>query len=86
MWKIKTEHLEHDRDWNDMAVIAHDNATVRTFGERLRADGVPVRYSSVTRPLKDEPFVQGLFSMIELAELKRQGIATSSMNLDTAGA
>ena len=86
MWKIKTEHLEHGRDWNDMAVIAHDNATVRTFGERLRADGVPVRYSSVTHPLKDEPFVQGLFSMIELAELKRQGIATSSMNLDTAGA
>ena len=37
-----------------MAVIAHDNATVRAFGERLRADGVPVRYSSVTRPLKDE--------------------------------
>lgn len=30
--------------------------------------------------------MQGLFSMIELAELKRQGIATSSMNLDTAGA
>ena len=86
VWKIKTEHLEHGRDWNDMAVIAHDNATVRTFGERLRADGVPVRYSSVTHPLKDEPFVQGLFSMIELAELKRQGIATSSMNLDTAGA
>ena len=84
--EIKTEHLEHGRDWNDMAVIAHDNATVRTFGERLRADGVPVRYSSVTHPLKDEPFVQGLFSMIELAELKRQGIATSSMNLDTAGA
>ena len=50
VWKIKTEHLEHGRDWNDMAVIAHDNATVRTFGERLRADGVPVRYSSVTRP------------------------------------
>ena len=24
-----------------MAVIAHDNATVRAFGERLRADGVP---------------------------------------------
>ena len=54
-----------------MAVIAHDNATVRAFGERLRADGVPVRYSSVTRPLKDEPFVQGLFALIELAELEK---------------
>lgn len=86
VWRIKTEHLEHGRDWNDMAVIAHDNATVRAFGERLRSDGVPVRYSSVTRPLKDEPFVQGLFAMVELAELKRQGVAASSMDLRVAGA
>ena len=85
-WRIKTEHLEHGRDWNDMAVIAHDNATVRAFGERLRSDGVPVRYSSVTRPLKDEPFVQGLFAMIELAELKRRGIAASSIDMHEAGA
>ena len=85
VWKIKTEHLQRSRVWNDMAVIAHDNATVRAFGERLRADGVPVRYSSVTRPLKDEPFVQGLFALIELAELKNQTIAASTMDLQTAG-
>lgn len=86
VWRIKTEHLQHSRDWNDMAVIAHDNDTVRTFGERLRADGVPVRYSSVTRPLKDEPFVQGLFALIELAGLKKETIAASKMGLRTAGA
>lgn len=86
VWSIKTERLEHGRAWNDMAVIAHDNATVRAFGERLRADGVPVRYSSVTRPLKDEPFVQGLFAMIELAECKRRTIAASGMGLRAAGA
>lgn len=85
VWKIKTEHLQRSREWNDMAVIAHDNATVRTFGERLRADGVPVRYSSVTRPLKDEPFVQGLFALIELAELKRRTIAASGMDPQAAG-
>lgn len=85
VWKIKTEHLQRSREWNDMAVIAHDNATVRTFGERLRADGVPVRYSSVTRPLKDEPFVQGLFALIELAELKKRTIAASSMDPQSAG-
>lgn len=85
VWKIKTEHLQRSREWNDMAVIAHDNATVRAFGERLRADGVPVRYSSVTRPLKDEPFVQGLFALIELAELKRQTIAASGMGPQAAG-
>lgn len=86
VWKIKTEHLQRSREWNDMAVITHDNATVRAFGERLRADGVPVRYSSVTRPLKDEPFVQGLFALIELAELKRRTIAASGMDPQAAGA
>lgn len=85
VWKIKTEHLQRSREWNDMAVITHDNATVRAFGERLRADGVPVRYSSVTRPLKDEPFVQGLFALIELAELKRRTIAASGMDSQAAG-
>lgn len=85
VWKIKTEHLQRSREWNDMAVITHDNATVRAFGERLCADGVPVRYSSVTRPLKDEPFVQGLFALIELAELKRRTIAASGMDPQAAG-
>ncbi|MBS6205237.1 MAG: PD-(D/E)XK nuclease family protein [Bifidobacterium catenulatum] len=85
VWKIKTEHLQRSREWNDMAVITHDNATVRAFGERLRADGVPVRYSSVTRPLKDEPFVQGLFALIELAELKRRTIEASGMDPQAAG-
>lgn len=85
VWKIKTEHLQRSREWNDMAVITHDNATVRAFGERLRADGVPVRYSSVTRPLKDEPFVQGLFALTELAELKRRTIAASGMDPQAAG-
>ena len=71
---MKRLHLDRGIAWNDMAIIAHDNATVRSFGERLRRDGVPVRYSSVTRPLKDEPFVQGLFALIELALLRRRGI------------
>lgn len=73
-WRMKRLHLDQGIAWNDMAIIAHDNATVRSFGERLRRDGVPVRYSSVTRPLKDEPFVQGLFALIELALLRRRGI------------
>ena len=85
VWKIKTEHLRNRREWNDIALIAHDNATVRAFGERLRSDGVPVRYSSVTRPLKDEPFVQGLFALIELAALKERTITASSMGLRAAG-
>ncbi|WP_051905192.1 PD-(D/E)XK nuclease family protein [Bifidobacterium actinocoloniiforme] len=68
VWQIKHEYLSGHWDWNDMAVIAHDNATVRSLGAKLRAEGVPVRYSSIARPLKDEPTVQGLFALIELAQ------------------
>ncbi|NEG96766.1 AAA family ATPase [Bifidobacterium sp. SMB2] len=75
VWHVKRAHMVDGRSWNDMAVIAHDNATVRVFGERLRREGVPVRYSTVTRPLKEEPFVQGLFAMIELARLRNEGLA-----------
>ena len=70
IWGVKRAHFTRERQWNDMAIIAHDNATVRAYGERLRREGIPVRYSSVTRPLKDESFVQGLFAMIELAQLR----------------
>lgn len=84
VWRIKQEHLAKGRQWNDMALIAHDNDTVRAFGERLRRDGVPVRYSAVTAPLKDDPSVQGLFALIELAQLRREGIQGTSM--DVAGA
>ena len=83
VWRIKRAHLDHGVRWNDMAVIAHDNTTVRLFGERLRRDGVPVRYSSVTRPLKDESFVRGLFALIDLARLRERGIAGCRMELTT---
>ena len=73
VWRIKRAHLDRHIRWNDMAVITHDNAAVRLFGERLRRDGVPVRYSSVTRPLKDETFVQGLFALVELARIACRG-------------
>lgn len=81
VWRIKRARLDGHAAWNDMAVIAHDNVTVRLFGERLRRDGVPVRYSSVTRPLKDEPFVRGLFALIELARLRREGVGGCGMGL-----
>ena len=75
LWHIKREHMVNRRRWSDMALIAHDNATVRLFGEQLRQDGVPVRYSLVTRPLKDEPFVQGLFALMELAYAVQRGMS-----------
>ncbi len=85
VWQISALHL-NDRSvtWNDMAVICHDNADVLRFGERLRGADVPVRYSSVTRPLADEPFVQGLFALIELAQLRAHGLETRSMTLAAA--
>ena len=81
VWHIKTEHLLHGASWNDMAVIMHDNGAIRAYGERLRRDGVPVRFSSVTRPLAEEPFVEGLFSLIELAQLRNDGVARRTLPL-----
>ncbi|PLS27384.1 PD-(D/E)XK nuclease superfamily [Bifidobacterium anseris] len=86
VWHIKTEHLLHGTSWNDMAVIMHDNDAIRAYGERLRRDGVPVRFSSVTRPLADEPFVEGLFSLIELAQLRRDGVARRTTPLKALAA
>ena len=74
VWQIKRAHLDSNCKWSDIALIAHDNDTVRLFGERLLRDGIPVRYSSVKRTLSDEPFVQGLFAMIELAQLSLRGL------------
>lgn len=62
-----------DVAWNDMAVIAHDNATVHTLGMRLRNAGVPVRYSSVTTSFAKDPTVQGLFALIQLGIMRARG-------------
>ena len=74
IWQIKRAHLDNKIPWKNMALIAHDNATVRAFGERLRKDGVPVRYSSVTRALRDEPFIKALFAIIELAQFIQKSV------------
>ncbi|EFA22968.1 PD-(D/E)XK nuclease family protein [Bifidobacterium gallicum] len=79
VWRIKSLHLDHAVPWNNIAVIMHDNAAIRTLGARLRRDGVPVRFSSVTRALIEEPFVQALFALIELAQMRNAGIARSGM-------
>ena len=77
VWQIKHEFLTDKHDWNDMAVIAHDNATLRTLGRKLRVQGVPVRFSSVTRPLSQEPAIQGLFALVELAQSVLDPVAGS---------
>lgn len=86
LWQVKTAHLQQGLRWNDMAVVMHDNDAIRRTGERLRDSGVPVRYSSVTRPLAQEPFVQALFALIELARLRNDGLEHRSMDLATAAA
>ncbi|MBR6434018.1 MAG: PD-(D/E)XK nuclease family protein [Aeriscardovia sp.] len=55
---------------SDLAVIAHDNTTLRAVGERFKREGIPVRYSSVTRPLKDDATVLGLLAMMRLGAMR----------------
>lgn len=56
--------------WNDMAVVSEDNATVRRIGEALRRDGIPVRFSSVTKPFAGDPLVEGLLSLMKLGFMR----------------
>lgn len=72
VWQVKSADLE-GLAWDEMAVIAHDNAYLRTVGRRFEEEGIPVSYSSVTRPLKDEPVVRGLLSLLDLVDMKRSG-------------
>lgn len=58
-------------EWNDMAVIAHDNATVRAYGERMQALGIPVRYTSVTHSFAGDPVIEGLLALVDLAQMRR---------------
>lgn len=56
--------------WNDAAVIVHDNNAVRSFGDALRREGVPVRYSSVMQTFAGNPTVEGLLALIDLAQMR----------------
>lgn len=60
------ERMNHNRSWNDMAIIVHDNSAARALGIRLRDEGVPVRFSAVTKPLSEDLVTRGLFASIEL--------------------
>lgn len=72
--QIKDLHVSQPNvTWNDMAVIAHDNATVHALGMRLRNAGVPVRYSSITTSFAKDSTVQGLFALIRLGILRSRG-------------
>lgn len=68
VWQVKSRHLQGKSLWNDYAVIAHDNATLQTIGKRFEEENIPVTYSSVARPLKEESVVQGLLALLKLME------------------
>jgi superfamily I DNA/RNA helicase len=68
VWQVKSRHLETSAHWDDCAVIAHDNATLQTIGKRFSDENIPVSYSSVSRPLKEESVVQGLLAMLTMVD------------------
>ena len=73
IWQIRRLVGGKEADFNDFAVIAHDNSILRTAGHALEQQGIPVSYSSVTRPLKEIPVVRGLLGLMELSS-QMQGI------------
>lgn len=72
VWQIKSMALSTSGGtWDDYAVIAHDNATLRTIGKRFEEENIPVSYSSMTRPLREETVVQGLLALLQLVDMAR---------------
>ncbi|MFR0556626.1 PD-(D/E)XK nuclease family protein [Pseudoscardovia radai] len=73
--RISRMHLDSDMsgngvEWNDIAIIAHDNSTVRAYGERMQELGIPVRYTSVTHSFAGDPVVEGLLALVDLARMR----------------
>ncbi|MCI1935978.1 MAG: PD-(D/E)XK nuclease family protein [Bifidobacteriaceae bacterium] len=73
VWQIKSMALSiSGGTWDDYAVIAHDNATLRAIGKRFEEENIPVSYSSMTRPLREETVVQGLLALLQLVDMARR--------------
>lgn len=84
VWNLKSTMCERDDvTWRDFAVIAHDNTTLRAIGKRCEEEDIPVSYSSVTRPLKEETVVQGLLALLQLVRLAQASARGDSA--DAAG-
>lgn len=66
---LRSWHLLEGVGWNEMAVIAHDTGQVARLEVELAAREVPTRAPTTARPLRAEPAVRSLLSVIELGML-----------------
>lgn len=80
VWQIRRRVEDGTVRYGDCAVIAHDNATLRSAGRALEQQGVPVAYSSVTRALKEIPVIRGLLGLLRLTSVagEASGIGTAA--------
>jgi superfamily I DNA/RNA helicase len=76
--KLRANHASDI--YSSMAVIAHDNSTLRSVGRKLESAGIPVSYVSSTIALKQSPVVQELLGMLQLVQFVR---SQSGHDLDT---
>lgn len=85
VWQIRRRVEDGTVRYGDCAVIAHDNATLRSAGRALEQRGVPVSYSSVTRALKEIPVIRGLLGLLRLTSLVRQEQEETEKDPSAAG-
>lgn len=55
--------------WNEIAVISHDNSYLRLLGRKCENEGIPYTYSSMTSPLRESPVIQGMLALMKLASI-----------------
>ncbi|WP_018143479.1 PD-(D/E)XK nuclease family protein [Alloscardovia criceti] len=73
---IMAHRVEQQQSWDAMAIITHDNSTARLFGQRLQNEGIPVRFSAISKPLSEDPVALGLFAAIELGRIRPENFDT----------
>lgn len=64
--RLREAHLLESRPWSDMAVIVRGQARSATLRRALQSAGVPVTAAEAELPVRDEPAVRPLLTLLQV--------------------
>src|SRR5699024_9732791 len=65
--RLRELHVLEGMAWSDMALIVRGHHHLARLRRSLSAAGVPVRVSGAEVPLREEPVVRALLTLIDIA-------------------
>jgi len=84
--RLLEEHLMAGRPLDTMAVVVRNGGQVAAISRHLAAEGIPVNVPQAEVPLRDEPAVRPLLTLLKLGLGMAAGQATGEDTLPAAGA